>query len=311
MAVLREPSCRRRSMSAATAGRLPGRAEHDRRARRRPCSGSARTSGSCSAPRRPTSPTPRPRSTCPRTASPSSSPATARPRCSRRAARSTSTASSPARAQTLLARAQVILYRPDAATFRILVRPSFAPYCGRGSRTRTAASGPVERRGAREVRAHLDRRAAARDVRRLEDLDDVRGVLGAHPVGAALGDRLGEVGDGGDQSVPGYGSRRSGTGAYVRRRVVRSSGESKAASSAIQSDGVVAVQLEPALPARRRPRSSPSAARRRRPRARRRRPGSPAPGRGTRRRRGASARAGASSRTRRRGAPARTSRSGS
>ena len=31
-------------------------------------------------------------------------------------------------AQTLLARAQVILYRPDAATFRILVRPSFAGY---------------------------------------------------------------------------------------------------------------------------------------------------------------------------------------
>ena len=31
-------------------------------------------------------------------------------------------------AQTLLARAQVILYRPDAVTFRILVRPSFAPY---------------------------------------------------------------------------------------------------------------------------------------------------------------------------------------
>jgi sarcosine oxidase subunit gamma len=30
--------------------------------------------------------------------------------------------------QTLLARAQVILYRPDTATFRILVRPSFAPY---------------------------------------------------------------------------------------------------------------------------------------------------------------------------------------
>ena len=31
-------------------------------------------------------------------------------------------------AQTLLARAQVILYRPDADTFRILVRPSFAAY---------------------------------------------------------------------------------------------------------------------------------------------------------------------------------------
>ncbi len=31
-------------------------------------------------------------------------------------------------AQTLLARAQVILYRPDADTFRILVRPSFADY---------------------------------------------------------------------------------------------------------------------------------------------------------------------------------------
>jgi sarcosine oxidase subunit gamma len=31
-------------------------------------------------------------------------------------------------AQTLLARAQVILHRPDAETFRILVRPSFAPY---------------------------------------------------------------------------------------------------------------------------------------------------------------------------------------
>jgi sarcosine oxidase, subunit gamma len=31
-------------------------------------------------------------------------------------------------AQTLLARAQVILHRPDERTFRILVRPSFAPY---------------------------------------------------------------------------------------------------------------------------------------------------------------------------------------
>jgi sarcosine oxidase subunit gamma len=31
-------------------------------------------------------------------------------------------------AQTLLARAQVILYRPDAETFGILVRPSFAGY---------------------------------------------------------------------------------------------------------------------------------------------------------------------------------------
>ena len=31
-------------------------------------------------------------------------------------------------AQTLLARAQVILYRPDADTFGILVRPSFAGY---------------------------------------------------------------------------------------------------------------------------------------------------------------------------------------
>jgi heterotetrameric sarcosine oxidase gamma subunit len=31
-------------------------------------------------------------------------------------------------AQTLLARAQVILYRPDADTWRILVRPSFAGY---------------------------------------------------------------------------------------------------------------------------------------------------------------------------------------
>jgi sarcosine oxidase subunit gamma len=31
-------------------------------------------------------------------------------------------------AQTLLARAQVILYRPDPETWRILVRPSFATY---------------------------------------------------------------------------------------------------------------------------------------------------------------------------------------
>jgi sarcosine oxidase subunit gamma len=31
-------------------------------------------------------------------------------------------------AQTLLARAQVILHRTDEETFRILVRPSFAPY---------------------------------------------------------------------------------------------------------------------------------------------------------------------------------------
>jgi sarcosine oxidase subunit gamma len=31
-------------------------------------------------------------------------------------------------AQTLLARAQVILHRRDAETFRILVRPSYAPY---------------------------------------------------------------------------------------------------------------------------------------------------------------------------------------
>ena len=31
-------------------------------------------------------------------------------------------------AQTLLARAQVILYRPDPETWRILVRPSFAAY---------------------------------------------------------------------------------------------------------------------------------------------------------------------------------------
>ena len=31
-------------------------------------------------------------------------------------------------AQTLLARTQVILYRPDEATFRILVRPSLAAY---------------------------------------------------------------------------------------------------------------------------------------------------------------------------------------
>jgi sarcosine oxidase subunit gamma len=31
-------------------------------------------------------------------------------------------------AQTLLARAQVILYRPDPRTWRILVRPSFAGY---------------------------------------------------------------------------------------------------------------------------------------------------------------------------------------
>jgi sarcosine oxidase subunit gamma len=31
-------------------------------------------------------------------------------------------------AQTLLARAQVILYRPERSTFRILVRPSFAGY---------------------------------------------------------------------------------------------------------------------------------------------------------------------------------------
>ena len=31
-------------------------------------------------------------------------------------------------AQTLLARAQVVLYRPDEATWWILVRPSFAPY---------------------------------------------------------------------------------------------------------------------------------------------------------------------------------------
>jgi sarcosine oxidase subunit gamma len=31
-------------------------------------------------------------------------------------------------AQTLLARAQVILHRPDPGTWRILVRPSFAPY---------------------------------------------------------------------------------------------------------------------------------------------------------------------------------------
>ena len=31
-------------------------------------------------------------------------------------------------AQTLVARAQVILLRPDAETFHLLVRPSFAPY---------------------------------------------------------------------------------------------------------------------------------------------------------------------------------------
>ncbi len=31
-------------------------------------------------------------------------------------------------AQTLLARAQVLLYRVDAGTFGILVRPSFTPY---------------------------------------------------------------------------------------------------------------------------------------------------------------------------------------
>ena len=31
-------------------------------------------------------------------------------------------------AQTLVARAQVILYRPDEHTFRLLVRPSFADY---------------------------------------------------------------------------------------------------------------------------------------------------------------------------------------
>jgi sarcosine oxidase subunit gamma len=31
-------------------------------------------------------------------------------------------------AQTLLAKAQVILHRRDAGTFRILVRPSYAPY---------------------------------------------------------------------------------------------------------------------------------------------------------------------------------------
>jgi sarcosine oxidase subunit gamma len=31
-------------------------------------------------------------------------------------------------AQTLLARAQVILYRPKPDRWRILVRPSFAPY---------------------------------------------------------------------------------------------------------------------------------------------------------------------------------------
>jgi sarcosine oxidase subunit gamma len=39
------------------------------------------------------------------------------------------TAFAPGRcAQTLLAKAQVILHRRDAETFRILVRPSYAPY---------------------------------------------------------------------------------------------------------------------------------------------------------------------------------------
>jgi sarcosine oxidase subunit gamma len=41
-------------------------------------------------------------------------------------------------AQTLLARAQVILYRPDAATFRILVRPSFVNYMRAWLRDATA-----------------------------------------------------------------------------------------------------------------------------------------------------------------------------
>ena len=55
---------------------------------------------------------------------------TTRPRCSRRAARSTShRVFAPGRcAQTLLARAQVILVRPDESRFLVLVRPSFAPY---------------------------------------------------------------------------------------------------------------------------------------------------------------------------------------
>jgi sarcosine oxidase subunit gamma len=40
--------------------------------------------------------------------------------------------------QTLLARAQVVLYRPDAETFGILVRPSFATYLRAWLRDATA-----------------------------------------------------------------------------------------------------------------------------------------------------------------------------
>ena len=94
-------------------------------------SGSARTSGWCSAAARRTSPTPGRRSTSRRTASASSSRATGAAEvlaggCALDLHPSVFPPGSCA--QTLLARAQVILYRTDEHTFRILVRPSFADY---------------------------------------------------------------------------------------------------------------------------------------------------------------------------------------
>ena len=124
-AVLREIEL---DAQVAVRGEPADAAEHGRR---RTPSGSARTSGSCSAAARRTSPTPGQPSTSPRTASASSSRARARPTCWPGAARSTSHPSvfPPGTcAQTLLARAQVILYRPDEHVFRLLVRPSFADY---------------------------------------------------------------------------------------------------------------------------------------------------------------------------------------
>ena len=142
----RWPSCvssRRRRRSPSAASRSPGsRPSRTRRptSTSASCSGSAPTSGSCSA------------------ATEADFPDAAaavdvsanrvafelvrsrtRPRCSRRAARSTSTRCAPGGcAQTLLARAQVILYRAEPDAFGILVRPSFADYLRAWLRDATA-----------------------------------------------------------------------------------------------------------------------------------------------------------------------------
>ena len=144
MAVLTEPALPPQlDVRGDAAARLPDRAEHDRRGRRRDsCSGSGPTSGSCSARPRPTSPTPRRPSTSRRTASPSSSRATdAADVLAKGCALDLDRFEPGGCAQTLLARAQVILSpagprrRGGSSCARRSPRT-----CAPGSRTRSPVS---------------------------------------------------------------------------------------------------------------------------------------------------------------------------